>query len=109
MNKNHLDALRKENQIFEVLKSDFVVKAVFTFIHENYICFVIEYMYGGDLGSILEKMGRFDESVARFYIAEIILAVEYLHSCNIIHRDLKPDNLLLDKHGHIKLTEYFIH
>lgn len=66
----------------------------------------MEYMYGGDLGSVLEKVCRFDETCARFYIAEIILAVEYLHSCNIIHRDLKPDNLLLDKYGHIKLTEY---
>lgn len=106
MTKNHLDSLKKENQIFGVVSGDFVVKAVFTFIHENYICFVMEYMYGGDLGSLLEKCTAFEESWARFYISEIILATEYLHGLGIIHRDLKPDNMLLDSRGHIKLTDF---
>lgn len=106
MNKNHLDSLKKENQIFKLVDGDFVVKAVFTFTYEIYICFVMEYMLGGDLGSQLEKYGRFDEEMARFYLAEIILAVKHLHSKNIIHRDLKPDNILLDHEGHIKLTDF---
>jgi serine/threonine protein kinase len=79
MNKNHLNSLKKENDILKVLKGDFVVKAGFTFIHENYICFCMEYMYGGDLGSLLEKYTCFDEEIARFYIAEICLAVDSLH------------------------------
>lgn len=106
MSKNNMDLLRKENQIFRMISGDFVVKAMFTFTHETYICFVMEYMIGGDLGSLLEKMTYFEEKDARFYIAEIILAVEYLHQQNIVHRDLKPDNILLDTEGHIKLTDF---
>ena len=106
MSKNHLDSLKKENQIFKLVDGDFVVKAVFTLTYEIYICFVMEYMLGGDLGSVLEKYGRFDEAIAKFYLAEIILAVKHLHSKNIIHRDLKPDNILLDSEGHIKLTDF---
>lgn len=106
MSKNHLDSITKENEIFRQLNGELAVKAVFTFVYQNFICFVMEYMIGGDLGSQLEKYSRFDENVARFYISEIILAVEHLHSQKIIHRDLKPDNILLDSKGHIKLTDF---
>ena len=106
MSKNNLDLLRKENQIFSLISGDFVVKALFTFTYETYICFVMEYMTGGDLGSYLERMSYFEEKDAKFYIAEVILAVEHLHQQNIIHRDLKPDNILLDTEGHIKLTDF---
>ena len=47
-----------------------------------------------------------DEWVAKFYIAELILAIDSLHKLNIVHRDLKPDNILLDKYGHIKLADF---
>lgn len=50
--------------------------------------------------------GRLDETIVQFYIAQIILAIEYLHSSKIIHRDLKPENVLLDKCGHIKLADF---
>ena len=47
-----------------------------------------------------------EEEIAKFYLAEVVLALEYLHSKGIVHRDLKPDNLLLDGNGHIKLTDF---
>lgn len=50
--------------------------------------------------------GRFTNEVAKIYIAEVITAIEYMHSLNIIYRDLKPENLLLDQQGHIKLTDF---
>jgi len=66
----------------------------------------MEYMVGGDFQSILEKYNALDQDLAKFYIAEVVLALEYLHSKNIIHRDLKPDNLLIDAKGHIKLSDF---
>jgi len=63
-------------------------------------------MKGGDFNSIMRKFYRLNEDVVKFYIAECVLAVEYLHSLNIIHRDLKPENFLLDSNGHIKLADF---
>lgn len=89
-----------------MLQGDFVVKAFWTFAYKAYLCFVMEYMIGGDFASILENYTCLDEDIARFYIAEIVLALGMLHSQGIIHRDLKPDNILLDASGHAKLTDF---
>ena len=105
MNKNQLDSLKAESEVFDRITNEFVVKSYFRFTHETFICFVMEYMYG-DFSQVLKSYGCFDEETARFYIAELILAVEHLHSLKIIHRDLKPDNILLDAKGHIKLTDF---
>jgi microtubule-associated serine/threonine kinase len=60
---------------------------------------------GGDLSSVLQHLGRFDEDVARQYIAETVLALEYCHSKGIIHRDLKPDNLLISQTGNLIIVQ----
>ena len=67
---------------------------------------VMEYVEGGDCAILLKNMGPFPPDMARFYFAETVLAVEYLHSFGIVHRDLKPDNLLITALGHIKLTDF---
>ena len=66
----------------------------------------MEYVEGGDCATLLKHMGPLPVDLARFYFAETLLAVEYLHSYNIVHRDLKPDNLLITGLGHIKLTDF---
>lgn len=66
----------------------------------------MEYMRGGDFGHLLEQVGAFDEPIAKYYLGQIILALEYLHSKNIVHRDMKPDNILMDGEGRIKLTDF---
>ena len=66
----------------------------------------MEYVSGGELFSAIKKRGGLHVDAARIYAAEIILVIEYLHLNHIIHRDLKPENLLIDKTGHLKLTDF---
>ena len=63
-------------------------------------------MNGGELFTILKKEKRFSDRRVRFYAAEIVLALEYMHTNGVCYRDLKPENILLDKEGHIRLTDF---
>ena len=66
----------------------------------------MEYVPGGELFSIIRQHGRLDIRTTKQYAKEIVLIVDYLHTRNICHRDLKPENLLVDKQGHLKLTDF---
>lgn len=85
-----------EQEMFRCLKGQFIVNPLYIFTYNNFMCFVMEFMGGGDLATVLEEWVFFDEFIVRFYITEMILATHHLHEQNIIHRDLKPDNVLLD-------------
>lgn len=67
---------------------------------------VIDYCSGGDLALLLAKRERFSLEAAKFYMAELILAIEQLHNMDAIYRDLKPENILLCSDGHIKLADF---
>lgn len=67
---------------------------------------VIDYCPGGDLSLLLAQHNNFEPEVARFYICELILAIENLHKLGVLYRDLKPENILLDSEGHIKLADF---
>lgn len=67
---------------------------------------LMEYVNGGELFSYLRSRGRFSNNTGLFYSAEIVCAIEYLHSKEIVYRDLKPENILLDSEGHIRLTDF---
>ena len=66
----------------------------------------MEYVPGGEVFSYLRSYGRFNNAMANFYAAEIISALDFLHSRSIVYRDLKPENLLLDREGHLKITDF---
>lgn len=66
----------------------------------------MEFLSGGDLMTLLIKKDIIPERDAKFYIAELVLAVEEIHNMNYIHRDLKPDNILIDAQGHLKLSDF---
>lgn len=67
---------------------------------------MFEYVPGGELFSYLRNAGHFFDPVARFYACEITSAIDYLHKLGVVYRDLKPENLLLDRQGHIKITDF---
>lgn len=66
----------------------------------------MEYVPGGDLLSLMIRNGAFDEQLAQFYLAEMTLALNALHSMGYVHRDIKPENILLDRFGHLKLADF---
>ncbi|KAK2072818.1 hypothetical protein P8C59_007151 [Phyllachora maydis] len=87
-------------------ESPFIVSLKFSFQTPSDLYLVTDYMSGGELFWHLQKEGRFDEKRAKFYIAELILAIEHLHKNDIVYRDLKPENILLDANGHIALCDF---
>ncbi|KAI6185033.1 Serine/threonine-protein kinase sgk-1 [Aphelenchoides bicaudatus] len=93
-----------------VLKSNinhpFLVSLHYSFQTKEKLYFVLDFLNGGELFHHLQKERSFTETRARFYAAEIASAIGYLHSCGIIYRDLKPENLLLDRYGHVVLTDF---
>ncbi|OJK02903.1 hypothetical protein ASPACDRAFT_50368 [Aspergillus aculeatus ATCC 16872] len=86
--------------------SPFIVGLKFSFQTPTDLYLVTDYMSGGELFWHLQKEGRFQEARAKFYIAELILALQHLHDHDIVYRDLKPENILLDANGHIALCDF---
>lgn len=84
----------------------FIVSLKFSFQTPADLYLVTDYMSGGELFWHLQKEGRFSEGRAKFYIAELVLALEYLHDNDIVYRDLKPENILLDANGNIALCDF---
>ncbi|KAI6091126.1 Pkinase-domain-containing protein [Hypoxylon rubiginosum] len=95
-----------ERRMLGEVKHPFLITLWGTFQDPRNLYMVMDFVEGGELFSLLRKSGRFPNPVAKFYAAEVTLALEYLHSRNIIYRDLKPENLLLDRHGHLKITDF---
>lgn len=95
----------EERDIMAFANSNWVVQLFYAFQDDRYLYMVMEYMPGGDLVNL---MSNYDvpEKWARFYTAEVVLALDGIHSMGFIHRDVKPDNMLLDKSGHLKLADF---
>lgn len=104
--KNVTEYVMNERDILSKMHNEFIVRGIYTFQSKKYLYMVMEFMKGGDFASLLSEFVAFDEDTAKYYLAQIVLALEYLHQNGVIHRDLKPDNVLIDADGHIKLTDF---
>ncbi|ORX61007.1 kinase-like protein, partial [Piromyces finnis] len=97
---------KTERQILEEVRHPFIVDLYFAFQTKEKLFLLLTFAAGGELFSYLQKEKMFDEDTAMFYLCEIFLALEHLHSLGIIYRDLKPENILLDHEGHTLLTDF---
>lgn len=97
---------KAERHILEAVKHPFIVDLQYAFQTDNKLYLILEYLSGGELFALLEREGVFLEDTASFYLAEITLALEHLHSHGIIYRDLKPENIMLNSKGHVVLTDF---
>ena len=104
--KNQVMHIRSEQLIMSKIKSPWIVDLKASFQEDDYLYLVMEFLPGGDFMSYLIKKDILTEDEARFYTAELILAVDSIHKLDCIHRDIKPDNILIDKNGHIKLSDF---
>ena len=106
--RNKLHRVRTEGQILETVDHPFVATLYSAFQTDTHLYFVLEYCEGGELYETLQKEPekRFSEPVAKFYAAEVLVALQYLHLMGFIYRDLKPENILLRRDGHIIVTDF---
>lgn len=104
--RNEVEHTKSEKSILMKLEFPFLVKLHYAFQTSDKLYFIMDYINGGELFYHLQKEKRFSEDRVRFYAAEIVAGLEYLHSAGVIYRDLKPENLLLTHEGHIVMTDF---
>uniref|UniRef100_A0A3P8VZX2 Ribosomal protein S6 kinase n=1 Tax=Cynoglossus semilaevis TaxID=244447 RepID=A0A3P8VZX2_CYNSE len=97
---------KMERDILAEVNHPFIVKLHYAFQTEGKLYLILDFLRGGDLFTRLSKEVMFTEEDVKFYLAELALALDHLHSLGIIYRDLKPENILLDDEGHIKITDF---
>lgn len=95
-----------ERKIMEQIDHPFLISLEYAFQTKEKLFFVMDFERGGEMFNLLKKEKKFNESRAKFYIGQIVLALEYLHSKSIIYRDLKPENILVSEDGYVKLTDF---
>ncbi|KAI9436116.1 kinase-like domain-containing protein [Lactarius psammicola] len=106
LKRDQLAHVRAERDVLAESTSPWVVQLYYSFQDPLYLYLIMEFLPGGDLMTMLMKYDVFSEDVTRFYMAECTLAIDAVHNLGFIHRDIKPDNVLIDKNGHLKLSDF---
>ncbi|KAI8549918.1 hypothetical protein RHMOL_Rhmol06G0062500 [Rhododendron molle] len=106
LSRGQVEHVRSERNLLVEVDSRCIVKLFYSFQDSDFLYLIMEYLPGGDIMTLLMREDILSEDVARFYIAESILAIHSIHQHNYVHRDIKPDNLILDKNGHLKLSDF---
>lgn len=104
--RRQIERTRTERKVLSVVDHPFIMKLHYAFQTEDKLYLVLDYCPGGELFFHLSRFRKFPERVAKFYAAQLLLALGHLHKRGIIYRDLKPENVLLDADGHVKLGDF---
>ncbi|OHS99691.1 Serine/threonine-protein kinase CBK1 [Tritrichomonas foetus] len=100
------ESIKSERTLLASINNPWIVKLIYSFQDPENLYYVLEFVQGGDLCSLLNRLTTLDENIARYYIAEIALAIQSVHNLGFVHRDIKPDNVLITTRGHLKLTDF---
>ncbi|CAN8270960.1 unnamed protein product [Cochlearia groenlandica] len=106
LRRGQVEHVRAERNLLAEVDSNYIVKLYCSFQDDDHLYLVMEYLPGGDMMTLLMRKDTLTDDEAKFYVAETVLAIESIHRHNYIHRDIKPDNLLLDKYGHLRLSDF---
>ncbi|KAK6160701.1 hypothetical protein DH2020_004082 [Rehmannia glutinosa] len=106
LSRGQVEHVRSERNLLAEVDSRCIVKLFYSFQDSDFLYLIMEYLPGGDIMTLLMREDILSEDVARFYMAESILAIHSIHQHSYVHRDIKPDNLILDKNGHLKLSDF---
>ncbi|XP_031482485.1 uncharacterized protein LOC116252396 [Nymphaea colorata] len=106
LRRGQVEHVKAERNLLAEVDSPCIVKLYCSFQDEEFLYLIMEYLPGGDMMTLLMRKDVLTEDEARFYVGETVLAIESIHKHNYIHRDIKPDNLLLDRFGHLKLSDF---
>ncbi|KAJ6817495.1 serine/threonine-protein kinase 38-like [Iris pallida] len=106
LRRGQVEHVKAERNLLAEVDSGCIVKLYCSFQDEEFLYLIMEYLPGGDMMTLLMRKDTLTEDEARFYVGQTVLAIESIHKHNYIHRDIKPDNLLLDRNGHMKLSDF---
>lgn len=106
LRRGQVEHVKAERNLLAEVDSTCIVKLYCSFQDEEFLYLIMEYLPGGDMMTLLMRKDTLTEDEARFYVGQTVLAIESIHKHNYIHRDIKPDNLLLDRYGHMKLSDF---
>lgn len=106
LRRGQVEHVKAERNLLAEVDSNCIVKLYCSFQDDEHLYLIMEYLPGGDMMTLLMRKDTLKEDEARFYVGQTVLAIESIHKHNYIHRDIKPDNLLLDRYGHMKLSDF---
>lgn len=103
---DQLEHIKTERAVLQYVEHPFIVRLVYAFQTTEKLYMVMDFINGGELFFHLKKLKRFPEDLVKLYAAELFLSLDHLHRHNVVFRDLKPENVLMDRDGHVMLTDF---